>query len=53
MCEPGSSVGIAADYGLEVPLIESRWGRDFSHPFRPALGPTQLPVQWLPGLSQV
>ena len=26
---PGSSVGIATDYGLEGPGIESRWGRDF------------------------
>ena len=28
-CGPGSSVGIATDYGLEGPGIESRWGRDF------------------------
>jgi hypothetical protein len=28
---PGSSVGIATDYGLDGPGIESRWGRDFSH----------------------
>jgi hypothetical protein len=26
---PGSSVGIATDYGLGGPGIESRWGRDF------------------------
>jgi hypothetical protein len=41
---PGSSVGIATDYGLDGPGIESRWGRDFSHTSRPALGPTQPPV---------
>ena len=34
-----SSVGIATRYGLDGPGIESRWGRDFLHPFRPALNP--------------
>ena len=43
-----SSVGIATRYGMDGPGIESRWGRDFPHPSRPALGPTQPPVQWVP-----
>jgi hypothetical protein len=48
---PGSSVGIATGYGLDGPGIESRWGRDFSHTPRTVLGPTQPPVQWVPGIS--
>ena len=33
-----SSVGVATRYGLEVPEIESRWGRDFRNPPRPVPG---------------
>ena len=47
-----SAVGIATRYGLDGPGIKSRWGRDFPHLSRLALGPTQPPVQWVPGLSQ-
>jgi hypothetical protein len=32
LCGPGSSVGIATDYGLDGPGIESRWwARFFAH----------------------
>jgi hypothetical protein len=51
-CMLGSSVGIATGYGLDGQGIESRCGRDFPHLSRPALGLTQPPVQWVPGLSR-
>ena len=51
-CGPGSSVGIATGYGMDGPGIESWGGRDFPHLSRPALGRTQPPVQWVPGLSR-
>ena len=47
---PDSSVGIATRYGLDGPGIESRWGRNFPHPSRPARTSTQPPTQWVPGL---
>jgi hypothetical protein len=47
-----SSVSIATRYRLEGPGIKSWWGRDFPHLSRLALGPTQPPVQWVPGLSR-
>ena len=42
MCGPGIAVGIATGCGLDGPGIESRWGRDFPHLSRPALGPPSL-----------
>ena len=38
-----SSVGTATRYGLDGLGIEFRWRRDFPHPSRQALGPTQTP----------
>jgi len=43
---------IATRYGLVGPGIGSRWWRDFPHPSRPPLGPTQPPIQWVPGHSR-
>ena len=45
------AVGIATDYGLDGP--GSNPGRDeIFRQSRPALGPTQPPVQWVSGLSR-
>jgi hypothetical protein len=38
-----SATGIATRYGMDVPRIESHWGRHFVHPSREALGPAHNP----------
>jgi len=47
---PGISVGIATDYGLEDPG-SNPGGDEIFRPSRPALGPNQPPVKWVPALS--
>ena len=46
-----SSVGIVSDYGLDGPG-SNPGGDEIFRPSRPALGPTQPPLQWIPGLSR-
>ena len=48
---PCSSVGIATGYGLDGPG-SNPGGDEIFRPFRPALGPTQPPVKWVPALSR-
>ena len=51
VCGPGSSVGIATDYGLDGPG-SNPGGNEIFRPSRPALGPTRPPVQCVSGLSR-
>ena len=48
-----SSVGIATRYGLIGLRIEFLWARDFPHPSRPTLEPTQPHIEWVVGLFSV
>ena len=51
ICGPGSSVGLATDYGLDGPGSNPS-GDEIFRLSRPAQGPTQPPVQWIPALSR-
>jgi hypothetical protein len=49
----GSSGSVVSDYGLDDRAIGVRFqagAKDFSSESRPALRPTQPPVQWVPGV---
>jgi hypothetical protein len=51
----GSSVRIVSDYGLDDRAIEVRYPAGarispLTSVSKPALGPTQPPVQWVPGV---
>jgi len=48
---PGSSVGIATDYGLDI-SGSNPGGDEIFRLSRPALWPTQPPLKWVPGLSR-
>ena len=50
-CWPGSSVGIATNYGMDGPG-SNPGGDEIFRPSRPTVGPTQPPVHWVPGLSR-
>jgi len=51
ICGPGSSVGIATDYGVDGPG-SNPGGDEIFRLSRLPLGPTQSPVKWVPGLSR-
>ena len=51
LCGPGSSVGITTEYGLDG-QGSNPGGDEIIRPSRPALGPNQSPVQWVPVLSR-
>ena len=52
MCGSGSSVGLATELRAGRPG-SNPGGDEIFRPSRPALGPTQPPMHWIPGLSGV
>jgi len=51
LCGSSTSVGRATDYGLDSPG-SNPGGDEIFRPSKPALGPTQSPVNCVPGLSR-
>jgi hypothetical protein len=53
LSDPGWHSGIALGYGLDNQVFEFRQKLGiflFTTTSRPALEPTQLPIQWIPGV---
>ena len=48
----GARIAQVTCYRLDGPGVESRCERDFCYTSIPALGPTQPPIKWVPGISQ-
>ena len=55
LCSPGSSVGIATGYGLDGPVIKSRWGARFPAPVQTGTGahpaPCKMGTESFPGVK--
>jgi hypothetical protein len=47
-----SCLSSATRYGMNSPGIETRRGQVFPQPSRLTVGPTQPPIQWVPGHSR-
>jgi hypothetical protein len=53
MCGPGQFSRYSDSLQAGYAGIESWLERNFPHPPRQALGPTQPPMQWVPGVLRI